>query len=138
MTPNWLLPAISILGAILMALFGYVLKLTGDVSGIRHELDLCKLGEIRTSVDMLTCRQDLADKSAAAGLHAPTHFERDDLVDRLLQNELTDSELTRLVEILRQASKSEKSSNKRYWAGQLLSRAETELIYRRRPDGHCV
>jgi hypothetical protein len=129
--------------SVLVVLFGYVLKLSADVSGIKATCksrgENCKsVAELTLKVDRLVYRQELADSHAADGLHAPTHYERDGLVDRLLVGDLTEAELERVIALLADAKKNEKSGDKRYWAGQLLTRAETELTYRRRPDGQCA
>jgi hypothetical protein len=133
--PAWLIPVIGIIGSIVLAVFAYVLKLTADVAGVRRELEICNVSEMRATVDKLVYRQEIDDGHAAAGLHAPTHFERDDLVKKLVDGDLDEEGLERVIVLLREAKKKEGTGDKRFWAGQLLGRAETDLEYMRRRNG---
>jgi hypothetical protein len=121
--------------AIMLALFGYVVALTQQLGGVKERMatveNICKsvacISDLTLQVDRLVYRQELADKQAAAGLHSPTHHERDSLVDELLAGRLDAADLERVIELLQEAQAKERLPDKRFWALQLLQRAQTDL-----------
>jgi hypothetical protein len=137
----WLAP--SILGTILLALFGYVVTLTREIGSVKESvakmqgtctasMDAVKAStacfpEVKRTVDRLVYRQELADQQAAAGLHAPTHHERDTLVDELMAKRLDADGLRRVIELLQEAQVKERTADNRLRAIQLMQRAQTEL-----------
>jgi hypothetical protein len=122
----------GVLGALLLAILSYVIKLTADVAGVKRELEICKPLELKATVDRIVYRQELADMHAIEGMDSPHAPERDSLLDRIRCGEaLTVEELERAAQLLREARVAERSADKRWYATTLLARVETDLSRRR-------
>jgi hypothetical protein len=148
--PSWLMP---LLGSLLVLLIVTVAKLAADVSGIKEARAVtCKehgeklkengdgikaINEAMTAmskqVDRLVWRQEQDDARAADSLHSPTHRERDVLLVGLMSGTLSIPEIERLIVLLRDAYiNGGLKPEEKFFATQLLSRAEWELLDRRR------
>lgn len=134
----------GIIGAALLACFGYLIVLTREVWQTKSDVKECQAAhkttceyitknmaavpELVRQVDRLVYRQELADIHAIDGLHSPHAPERDSLLDRMRRGEeLSIEDLERVVNLLRDARVSERSADKRWYATTLLSRAESDL-----------
>jgi hypothetical protein len=141
--PAWLIPALGILSAILLACFGYILRLADGQGELKREFaalasehrTLCSehskaldtLPGMSRTLDRLVYRQELQDAHAADVLHSPTHKGRDDLVEGMLNGGLSAEELEETISLLLAAQKSERRGDKRIAAALLLGRAKSEL-----------
>jgi hypothetical protein len=139
--PAWLLPALaSLVGALLLAIFGYLVRLSTEVSAIQaarevtcreHGNMLARIPEIEKQLERLVYRQQLSDdivtKQAAAIIHSPIHVNRDELVDKLVEGTLTGPEAEELKWRLEQMLHEEPDNNKRLAAALLLVRVHAYL-----------
>lgn len=138
--PSWFIPLLGTIIAILMALFGYVVKLTQDVAEMRekhrviceqHTKQLDCIPDLVHKIDLLTGRMELymkvLDPHLAGIIHSPIHVRRDRLVDRLVNGELTPTEAKTLACELRDLLAQENNVDKKLAAALLLARVEWEL-----------
>lgn len=91
--------------------------------------------ELREDVKWLTksLEQIWADR-----LHAPTHYERDELVQKMVDRKATCAELKRAIVLLDKAARDpeeEPDADKRLIAGALCDRARLLLARKRREKG---
>lgn len=132
MLPSWFIPLVGVTLAILMALFGYVIKLTQDVAELKQKCQILDcIDVLRREVDLLSGRMELymkvLDPHLAGIIHSPLHVRRDALVDRLVEGTLTVEEVHTLACELQQLLKEENNADKKLAAALLLARVEWEL-----------
>jgi hypothetical protein len=147
--------------AILLALFGYLIKVTVDqgdlkqklatalleiarvdekhnVYCIEHGKTLERVPEIERKLDTLMGQTEVyfkqMDRYTMNTLHAPVHLERDTLSEKLVAGTLTCKEARRLVELCEEAIVDpDESPERRYAAMQMASRVES-LIFKMRAE----
>jgi hypothetical protein len=101
-----MIPWLSVLGAVLLAIFGYVLKLAHDLGCIQEKCQTLKcLPELRDKVANLDGRMEgyLRDLDRVFEKRLrdwPTHQERDLLMEKLADGRLARGEIYRLDELI--------------------------------------
>jgi hypothetical protein len=138
--PAWFLPILGTIIAILLAVFGYVIKLAQEVSEVKenhrilagqHEHQLNCIPELKRSLDLLTGRMELymkvLDPHLAGIIHSPLHVQRDLLVDKLVNGVLTHDESMTLACELKELLRQENDVDRKLAAALLLARVEWEL-----------
>jgi hypothetical protein len=122
--------------ALLGTIFGYIVKLTGDVSRVCACIDDAELKEMRKQVDALVLRRKWEDERAAGVIHSPHHSGpggRDELVEKLTTDvdALSDGELYEALCLLEAEVKASRGLRQEY-AWRLVDRAKAEIAERSR------
>jgi hypothetical protein len=108
MTP-WIGAAVGIVGAVLLAVFGYLLMLARDVSRLQQVCEnVACIPPLKLKVERLETSMELYFKMLDPYLNKalrdwPTHMERDILMDKLEHARLTLADVDRLDALLRAA-----------------------------------
>lgn len=136
--PSWFLPLIGVTVAILVALFGYVINLSREVSKIQgeraitcveHGRLLGCLPEMKKQIEKLVADNErswsVLDKYLASVIHSPVHRDRDELMDRFKEGRLTEAEIERIKPMLEAFIKTETDSDKKLAGALAIMRLET-------------
>jgi hypothetical protein len=143
MTPGeisgWIGLASAIIG-ILYLVFGPIADLRERVRAVetrcetQHTTDRDDDNRLRDlAVDMAVVKEDVGwltksmEQRWADKLHSPTHHRRDNLVQKMVDQEITAGELEELLVLLEDAVATERSADKRWIAGTLHKRATVLL-----------
>jgi hypothetical protein len=129
----------GVIAALLLAILGYIVTLSREVSGLRATIDLVDLKEMRKEVDALTLRRRWEEERAAAVIHSPHHSGpggRDELVEKLTTDitALSDQELYETLCLLEAEVKASRGLRQEH-AWRLVDRAKAEINGRSRHDG---
>ena len=115
-TSNWINIAITIAGLLVFYL-GIVTRQDKEIAEARKDIAILQ-------TDNSTFWR-VVGPAMAGIIHSPTHKRRDDLVDKLVSNEIKPEELSEVVCLL-QAAVAESTSDKKLAAALLLARAESK------------
>lgn len=119
--------------ATIVALFGWVLKLSSQVAElIGRSFELCKmpehLAQARKDIEMMKNQNQLYDAvirpHLATIIHSPVHERRDSLVEKLIKEKLNIEEARELDWHLTDLIRTEPDPNKKLAAAFLLSRVK--------------
>lgn len=127
---------------ILLLLFGYVLSMRSDITEIKTEHEALK--GLAKKVESMESRLDttcgemgvyfkMMDKYLAGIIHAPTHFERDELVEKMDAGTLTLPEASRLRVLLDEMMEEEEDTEMQLAGALAASRVEA-IIWRKRRE----
>jgi hypothetical protein len=124
--------SVAVLG-VMATYFGPLQKLGERVAKMEGRCDICAenmkhlpqmQADIKEVKDGLNIFWKVVDPGLAQILHAPTHYERDELVDKLVSGEITLKEAHRLETLLNEAMEEDILPGKKLAAALLLGRTQ--------------
>lgn len=147
--PSWFLPLVGVVIAVLMALFGYVIKLAQDVAEIRgdrrvtceqHGKALECIPPLKVKIERLDQRIEDYMRELDRALNQslrdwPTHVERDLLMDKLEHGHLSLEEVQRLDRLLVEDMLESTDANRKFRMG--MTRARLTWLKSKLEDCHA-